>query len=216
MDYLRTHFQNDKISVAAAYLNHKESDVQSPSNILAGLWWQLVSQNPLSAQVQQLYQKHQKQRTRPSLDEIRDILRSAISEYSRVFIVVDALDEYPENKRHILLEVLAVMGDTVSLMLTSRPHIAPGSLFADAQVLEIRAKEDDIRHYVEAHLRTSFRLSTHVTARPELRGEIESQVISNVDGMQVLSGLEIMYSEFFPQVPTRKTPYRLACHQEHC
>ncbi|KAJ7218764.1 ankyrin repeat-containing domain protein [Mycena rebaudengoi] len=185
VDYLRNHLQSDGVAIAAAYLNHKESEVQSPSNILAGLWWQLVSERPISASVQKLYQKHQMQRTRPSLDEVRDIVRSAVEEWSRVFIVVDALDEYPEDHRRILLDTLAAIG-VVSLLLTSRPNIAPESFFPTAPVLEILAREDDIRRYIDAYIQTSARLSKHVQARPELRAEIELKIISNVDGMQVL------------------------------
>ncbi|KAJ7218758.1 ankyrin repeat-containing domain protein [Mycena rebaudengoi] len=190
VDYLRNHLQNDSIVVAAAYLNHKESEVQSPSNILAGLWWQLVSERPLSASVQKLYQEHQKQRTRPSFDEVRDIVRSTIAEWSKVFIVVDALDEYSEDHRRILLDTLTTIG-TVTLLLTSRPNIAPVAFFPTAPVVEIRAREEDIRRYIDVHIQTSARLSKHIRARPELRAEIESKIISNVDGMFLLAKLHL-------------------------
>ncbi|KAJ7291476.1 hypothetical protein C8J57DRAFT_1491957 [Mycena rebaudengoi] len=185
VEYLRNHLQSDGVAVAAAYLNHKESEVQSPSNILADLWWQLVSERPISASVQKLYQKHQKQRTRPSLDEVCNIVHSTITEWSKVFIVVEALDESPEAHRRILLNTLTTIG-AVSLLLTSRPNIAPKSFFPTALVLEIRAREEDIRRYIDAHIQTSSRLLKHVQARPELRAEIESKIISTVDGMQVL------------------------------
>ncbi|KAJ7218722.1 ankyrin repeat-containing domain protein [Mycena rebaudengoi] len=190
VDYLRSHLQSDGVVVAAAYLNHKESEVQSPSNILAGLWWQLLSERPISASVQNLYKKHHKQRTRPSLDEVREIVRSTVAEWSRVFIIVDALDEYPEAHRRILLDTLAAIG-TVSLLLTSRPNIAPETFFPTASVLEIHAREEDIRCYIDAHIRTSSRLSKHVQARPELRAEIESKIIGNVDGMFLLAKLHL-------------------------
>ncbi|KAJ7291478.1 hypothetical protein C8J57DRAFT_1458321 [Mycena rebaudengoi] len=177
-------FSSDGVAVAAAYLNHKESEVQSPSNILAGLWWQLVSERPISAAVQKLYQKHQKKRTRPSLAEVCDIVRSTVAEWSRVFIVIDVLDEYPEDHRRILLDTLAAIG-AVSLLLTSRSNIAPEAFFPTVPVVEIRAREEDIRRYIDVHIQTSARLSKHIRARPELRAEIESKIISNVDGMQV-------------------------------
>ncbi|KAJ7271021.1 ankyrin repeat-containing domain protein [Mycena rebaudengoi] len=191
VEYLRNKLQSDTVGVVAAYLNHKESELQSPSNVLAGLWWQLVLDRPISASVQKLYQKLQKQRTRPSLDEVCDIFRAAVLEYSKVFIVIDALDEYSESRRPILLDTLAAIGGRVSLMFTSRPHIAPESFFPTAQVLEIRAKEEDIRCYVEAQIRNSSRLSKHVKVRPELRGEIESKILSNVEGMFLLAKLHM-------------------------
>jgi hypothetical protein len=57
------------------------------------------------------------------------------------------LDEYPEAHRLIVVDILTAMG-SVSLMLTSRPNIAPES-FPAASVLKICAKEEDIRRYVE-------------------------------------------------------------------
>ncbi|KAJ7270955.1 ankyrin repeat-containing domain protein [Mycena rebaudengoi] len=186
VDYLRNELQGNDTGVAVAYLNHKESDAQSPSNVLAGLWWQLVAERPTSPMVQQLYEKHQNQRTRPSLDEVREIFRSTVAAYSMVFVIVDALDEYPEAHRDILLDALAAMGESVSLMLTSRPNVGPEAFFTTASVLEISAKDEDIRCYVEAQIQNSFRLSKHVKARPELHEEIETKIAENADGMYVL------------------------------
>ncbi|KAJ7270974.1 ankyrin repeat-containing domain protein [Mycena rebaudengoi] len=190
VDYLRSHFQSDNVGVAVAYLNHKESDAQSPSNILAGLWWQLVSKRPISPMVQQVYKKHQTQRTKPSLDEVRDIFRSTTAEFSKVFIIVDALDEYLEAHHHIVLDTLAMDGG-VSLMLTSRPNIAPKAFFPTVSVLEISARDEDIHRYVEGQIQNSFRLSKHVRARPELREEIEMKIAENADGMFLLAKLHV-------------------------
>jgi hypothetical protein len=183
VDYLRNELLGNNTGVAAAYLNHKESDAQSPSNVLAGLWWQLVAERPISPVVQQLYRKHQNRHTRPSLDEVREIFRSTVTEYSRVFVVVDALDEYPEAHRDILLKSLAAMGESVSLMLTSRPNIYPESFLPTTPVVEVRAQEEDIRRYIGAQIQNSFRLSRHVKAKPELHQDIETKIAENADGM---------------------------------
>ncbi|KAJ7270989.1 ankyrin repeat-containing domain protein [Mycena rebaudengoi] len=134
---------------------------------------------------------NENRRTRPSLDEVREIFRSTVAEYSRVFVVVDALDEYPEAHRHILLDALAAIGESVSLMLTSRPNIAPKSFFPTAPVLEICAKEEDICRYIDAQIQNSFRLSKHVRVRPELREEIETKIAENTNGMFLIAKLHI-------------------------
>ncbi|KAJ7271010.1 ankyrin repeat-containing domain protein [Mycena rebaudengoi] len=191
VDYLRNELLGNNTGVAAAYLNHKESDAQSPSNVLAGLWWQLVAERPISPVVQQLYRKHQNRHTRPSLDEVREIFRSTVTEYSRVFVVVDALDEYPEAHRDILLKSLAAMGESVSLMLTSRPNIYPESFLPTTPVVEVRAQEEDIRRYIGAQIQNSFRLSRHVKAKPELHQDIETKIAENADGMFLIAKLHI-------------------------
>jgi hypothetical protein len=111
------------------------------------------------------------------------VLGDAVAEYSKVYIVIDALDEYPEAERHLLLQILAEFGPKLNVLLTSRPHITPDTFFPNTPVLEIRATEKDIRRYVDAQIVNSFRLSAHVKSRPELRQQIESKIVDNVDGM---------------------------------
>jgi hypothetical protein len=198
VDYLRNHFQGNNIGVAAAYLNHKESDTQSPSNILAGLWWQLVSERPIPVVVRQLYEKHHNQRTKPSLDEVRNIFHFTVAEYSKVFIVVDALDEYPASQRHILLDALATMAQNACMIITSRPHISPESLLRDPQVLEIHPREDDIRSYIKAQIYSQGSyLSEHVKTCPGLEEEINTKIIGTVKGMYVLLYLLSNHYESF-------------------
>jgi hypothetical protein len=181
--------ESQNTGVAVVYLNHKETDIQSPSNLLAGLWRQLVvsDQSIIPPTVQRLYEKHRERHTRPSLDDTHSILCSAILEYSRVFIIVDALDEYPEDLRDIVLRRLSALGPTVNLMLTSRPHIKIDHDISDSiiKTLEIRATEDDIRRHIAAQIKKSRRLSGHVKNSPGLREEIERITVLRSDGMYV-------------------------------
>ncbi|KAJ7266837.1 ankyrin repeat-containing domain protein [Mycena rebaudengoi] len=193
VDYLREKSPSPNVGVACAYLNHKETDMQTPKNILAGLWRQLIFGKPIlpGSLAHGLHHKHDEKGTRPSVDEMHALLSSAVTDYSKVYIVIDALDEYPEMQRHILLKHLAALRPEVNLLLTSRPHITPNIFFPNSPALEIRATEEDIRRYLDAQIENSFRLSKHVQSRPELRQEIENQIISNVDGMFLLAKLHI-------------------------
>ncbi|KAJ7717111.1 ankyrin repeat-containing domain protein [Mycena maculata] len=188
VDHLETQFKNQNIGVACIYLDHKEAAIQTPSNLLASLWRQLVVGKTLSSLAAELYQKHSEKRTRPTLDETDAMLRSAVAEWSRVYIVVDALDEYPEEERDSLISHLTAISSTVRLLLTSRPHIIL-SASPTAEVLEIRAADEDIRKYIDERARKSPRLSMHVQRHPELRQEIELKIISTVDGMFLLAKL---------------------------
>jgi hypothetical protein len=59
-----------------------------------------------------------------------------VSEYSKVFVVVDALDEYLEPD--LLLVYLSHLGSTVNLMLTSRPNIVIDHHISNFTTLGIR------------------------------------------------------------------------------
>jgi chromatin segregation and condensation protein Rec8/ScpA/Scc1 (kleisin family) len=182
VDHLAAEFENKNLGVACIYLNHKEAEEQTPAKLLAGLWRQLVLDRDIGS-AEGLYQRHREKHTTPSLDEVFDVLRPVLGEYSRVYMIVDAVDEYPEAKRQILLEYLVMMGSTVNLMITSRPHIHPNGSLPNLEALEIRANEDDIRRYVEGQIKKSSWLSKHIQTRADLQGEILSTIIHAVDGM---------------------------------
>ncbi|KAJ7692540.1 ankyrin repeat-containing domain protein [Mycena rosella] len=193
VDHLKLQFQNNNIGVACIYLNHKETETQTPSNLLAGLWRQLVFEKTISAQslVHQLFQKHSETRTTPSLDEIHAVLCSVVAEWSKVYIVVDGLDEYPDDERVILLKRLTVIQPAVSLLLTSRPHINLVMLPLHLKTLEIRASDEDIRKFLEQRIQDSSRLSFLMQNRPELRDDIITKIQSTADGMFLLAKLHI-------------------------
>ncbi|KAJ7443983.1 hypothetical protein FB451DRAFT_1376537 [Mycena latifolia] len=190
VNHLQAQFPNNDTAVACIYLNHKEREVQTLENLLASVWKQLVVDSSLPPAAHDLYKHHRLRDTRPSLTEVFDILQSAMAKDSKAYIIVDALDEYPEDQRNILLEHLSMLlGPTTSLMMTSRPHVTLDDLFPDVSGLEIKATEDDIWQYVDKQIQKSPRLSKHVQTRPELHDEIRSQISSNADGMFLLAKL---------------------------
>jgi hypothetical protein len=183
VDYLRTKYKSKNIGVACIYLNHKEADNQMPWKLMAGLWRQLVLDKDIGSLAMDLYKQHHDMGTAPSLEEVIDVLHRSFAVFSTVYIIVDAIDEYPESQRWILLQHLARMGPIVNLMITSRPHITPDPSLPNLDALEICANGDDVRKYVDGQIWRSPRLLKLVQARPELRGEIHSKVTDKVDGM---------------------------------
>jgi hypothetical protein len=172
-----------KLGVACIYLNHKEANDQTPSKLLAALWRQLVHGRDVGSIAKKLYQRHREKGTMPSLEEVVDMLMSSLKEFSRVFVIIDALDEYPEFERLILLRHLAAIGSNANLMITSRPHISlePFS-FTDLETLDIQATPDDLRKYINGQIHSS-RLSQHLKNQPKLQEEIHTKILGAVDGM---------------------------------
>ncbi|KAF7343641.1 Ankyrin repeat-containing protein [Mycena sanguinolenta] len=193
VDHLRAEQKYcDNIGVAAIYLNHKETDAHTPSNLLASLWRQLVVGQPI-ASVESLYQKHREPGTKPSLNEVHAILSATISEYLKVFILVDALDEYPERERGVFLSHLSQLGTNVNLLFTSRPHIILNNSIhvAPIAILEIRATAEDIRCHIDAQILKSSRLSDNIQDCPDLLEEIEKRIVRRSDGMFLMAKLHI-------------------------
>ncbi|KAJ7152062.1 hypothetical protein C8R46DRAFT_913514 [Mycena filopes] len=182
--------QDTTARTACIYLNHKETKAQTPANLLASIWRQLVICGRDISAVKTLYQKHSEKQTTPSLAEIVNIVHSEIG-MSKVYIVVDAVDEYPEDLRQILLPALTAMGPTCNLMMTARPHITPTPAFHNIKFLEIRANMDDIQAYVNMEIQRSLHLSKFVQKQPALMEEIHARISGRVDGMFLLAKLHM-------------------------
>jgi hypothetical protein len=123
------------------------------------------------------------------MEEVLAALRSAMACYSKAFFVIDGLDECTAddgNARSVLFARLRSLGPSINLMLTSRPHIDVPAAFPNSLQLEIRANDHDIRRYVQGQIILSSRLAKHANSRPDLRKEIENEIVALADGMQVL------------------------------
>jgi hypothetical protein len=133
-----------------------------------------------------LYDRHKDKRTRPSLSEILGILQTVAAAYSRVFVIVDALDEcqISDGCRQRFLSGLFNLQATcgANLFATSRPISSIEKEFEGNSKLEIRASEEDVRRYLEGHV---LRLPGFVARSLELQEEIKTDIVNAIDGMYV-------------------------------
>ncbi|KAF2195860.1 hypothetical protein K469DRAFT_722891 [Zopfia rhizophila CBS 207.26] len=127
--------------------------------------------------VRSLYDSYKDKRTRPLLNEISRTLQSVAAMYSRVFIVVDALDECQVTtgcRMRFLLEIFNVQAK------------CQASLFATSRFIpEINEKfKESI--YLDGHM---SQLPRCVLRSSELQDEINAEIIKAVDGMLLLAQL---------------------------
>ncbi|KAJ7336844.1 hypothetical protein DFH08DRAFT_749106, partial [Mycena albidolilacea] len=179
------------IGVACIYLNHKEAEDHTPAKLLAGLWRQLILDKHIGSHAKKLYQQHRKTDTSLSVQDVFEVLHNSLQKFSRVYIIVDAVDEYPETKRNTLLAYLGLMGPKVNLMIMSRPHITPDSSLPNLHTLEIQANNDDIWKYVDERIKSSQSLLKYLQEEPDLEREIHSNITHSVDGMFLLAKLHM-------------------------
>lgn len=176
-------FQVNDVGIAFIYCSYKNEQEQKFDKLMLSLLKQLVQQrHDLPLEIQPLYQRHITRGTRPSIKEVTEVLRSVMTCYSRVFIIVDALDESTKTDREQLLEELFRFQSQVqvNIFATSRslPEIAIH--FNINESLEIRASEEDVRRYLENH---TWRFPRFVLQNPDLQKDIISQIVNVVDGM---------------------------------
>lgn len=100
---IETFKADDDIEIAYIYCNYKEPNLTAV-NLVANMLLQLLRENTeISPEIITLYDTHSKQHTRPSLAECSKLLKSEVRRLSKCFIVVDALDECPDDIRESLL-----------------------------------------------------------------------------------------------------------------
>ncbi|KAK8067080.1 ankyrin repeat protein [Apiospora hydei] len=135
-----------------------------------------------------IYEQRGKGQSRPSIEDIRKTLHIVAAVYSRVFIVVDALDECQVSNgcrsRFIseLLELRTQIG--VNLLTTSRfvPEIA--ERFGDSMKKEIRATAEDIERHIEGN---KIMLPSFMSTNPSLLRETKMSILKAADGMFLLA-----------------------------
>lgn len=187
IDHLYTDQANESAPVIYAYCYYKERSLQSLRNILGGLLKQLLSlRNTVPADIKALYEVYQGRHENGTLAEISRLLRAELTRYRKVFIIVDALDEYSENQNDCdsLLAEIEQLRECSNMMLTSR-FVAPWiDAFGGASRITIAAKDRDVRRYLETRMPT---LPKFVKANLELQELIIRTIVEAVEGMCVPS-----------------------------
>jgi hypothetical protein len=183
-------FENDpSVGIAYIYCNYKEQQRQIPEDLLSSLLKQLAQQQPtMPTNVERLFTRHKASQTQPSFDEIRETLHFTIQLYTKVFVVIDALDEYHGSDRDGHNKLLSAVFDLqhktqLKLIATSRYVEEITSMFQGSIFKEIRAQDDDILRYVNARMPQLLR--SQISKHPKVQDTVRKDVANAADGMYV-------------------------------
>ncbi|KAF5616930.1 ankyrin protein [Fusarium sp. NRRL 25303] len=195
IDHLQTQYQSEDFRVGYIFCNFSRRDEQTPRNLLATLLRQTVQgEATINAQLTRLYETRDSAGSSLSREAIVEALQPSILSYSRVFVVVDAIDELDTSRgyRHSFLTSLNTISESlvgkISLFITSRfiPDIAQS--LKDSATLEIKASETDISNFTQWQM---SRLPSFVTRRPDLKSEISETIAKAAQGMFLLAKLHV-------------------------
>jgi Cdc6-like AAA superfamily ATPase len=193
VDNLYAKFQHDaSVAIAYIYCNFRRQYEQKPEDLFANLLKQLVQEQfSMPENVMKLYKQYKNKRTCPKLDEISKTLRSVIANYSRTFIMIDALDECQLSggaRETVLSEILKLRTMTgANIFATSRLNDETTKQFEGAQSLEIRATDEDVQRYLNG--RIPLLLSDNLD--DDIRGMIRREILKVTDGMYTCPSLII-------------------------
>ena len=198
-DLMNRFLVDESVGIAFLYCNYKRQQEQQDVDLLASLLKQLYfSSHDSSDDVRSLYQKHTSTMTRPSFQEMLNLLRSLEKRYSRVIYVIDALDECAVDARQQLLSKICPsenqnrISTMVSLFATSRllPEIL--ERFKQCKRLDIRASDGDLEKYLDGRLQNFPKCAIPPKRdalgklKIDIKAEIKTGIMTAVDGMFVV------------------------------
>ena len=180
-------------AVACVYCDFHAQNEQTATGLFGALLNQVVSAlEPIPEKVQKAFKnsKGGAGGRRLLLAEILEVLAKSLSRLRKVFICIDALDEFPEKHRPELWESLQQIVQkcpNTRLFLTGRLHIR-GELEKyfprTAEMLPISPRENDIGLYLNMRLNRCFELSG-------MDKELEADILRIIP--EVVSGTYVLF-----------------------
>lgn len=162
----------NKVACIYVYFDYKNQKLQDVPNLISSLLAQLVQQGSLiTDETKAVYRAWKDKGEFPSVDDFILMLKSQITAFSKVFIVVDALDECindPEtNIAEEFLRALHQLPRSAHLLFTSRNDISIESMVQADSKLEIRADSTDLRRYLESRIKGRKHLNSLIDKEAE-------------------------------------------------
>jgi hypothetical protein len=141
------------IAVAYLYCNYRSRNEQTLYNLLCALLRRLVQlRSIIPSSVLDIYNKFHK-KSRLTLDQCTDLTTLACKEFSRVYVIIDALDECEAGVARALIRILNSVRSqaNIHLLMTARFITSIKEMINDeigaVPQLEVRASDSDIRQY---------------------------------------------------------------------
>jgi len=166
-------------------MQHEKRQSQTTINLIASIWKQLVrSLGSLPQDARNLYSQHAKQGSRPSIIDMFDLLESVSSEFSKIFVVIDAFDECKDDdSRAELYKLLTDLTTAVNVLITSRFIDLEAFEFKDMTEMHLSTNEEDVRRYVSNRVTSIKALRRRSHNDETLRKEIINKVVENSKDM---------------------------------
>ncbi|PBK88689.1 hypothetical protein ARMGADRAFT_353280 [Armillaria gallica] len=178
----------EKTLVLSVFCDHQSANTQTVENILRGFLKQRVQVHGLSDSITFFYDNN----TPLFFDDLTEVLVEELQSFNRVYIILDALDEFPEDDggQEKLINALRMLGSNTRLLVMSRDLPTMASLFRTDTRLDIRAANEDIKTYIMSRL-SCGRLARHIEGRDYLRREILSGVTTRAGGVFLLARMHM-------------------------
>ena len=183
VDHLRN-TEPKTTAVICHFCSYKDSNSQDLCGTIGSIIRQLLQgQDKAPKAVEDAYEASKTNGLRLTIDGMATLIAELLPWYTRVFIVVDGLDEIGELSRikpyyNYLFERFVSYG--VNIMFTSRPILGIQQLVRFDYRLEIRATHDNIQDYLNSRMKE---MHGCLRKKQELQERAVNEISKAADGM---------------------------------
>jgi ankyrin repeat protein len=196
--------------VLMVYNKYNSQRYQTTRLVMLNLLSQVMEHHqPSSSQVVRLYKAYN---LRPDLlprhDHVKAALKQELQPFGRIYVVVDALDEFDTEQPARCVELIREVEDLgASVLVTSRTHIpfTPGTFTQ----CEIRASSTDVETYIDARI-SAGTVASVLKRDLLLARQVATTISSRADGMFLCSHLALQ------SIVDCTTPYEVKLHLSKC
>ncbi|KAG2004329.1 ankyrin repeat domain-containing protein 50 [Coprinopsis cinerea AmutBmut pab1-1] len=184
--------RDKKTCILYAYCRYTEA--LTVKDILEGLIKQCLQRHTdIAAIIVPILERHRLEKTRPSLKELMDLLRTIEEHFDVVFYIIDGLDEAHITTQFDLVEVINSLKGRVAI--TSRPLQTLEGDFHSVVFYPVHARREDIERLVKAKiLRHSHLRRLLKQNRCEVR--VVSEILDKSGGMFIHAALQVQALAF--------------------
>ncbi|KAJ7591920.1 ankyrin repeat-containing domain protein [Mycena floridula] len=181
------------VGVAYIFCDYRQSSTQGAIDVIGSVLRQLlINSEEIPGSLHSIHNCYKAVPPQPrTLHDFTTALEAQIQLYSRVYLVIDALDESSSETRDILISTVHCLAESgrLHVLVTSRQTI--GDEFANDSQIHIWANDGDIRRYITQRIRDGKELQKVVNGDETLQDEIINKVTEKADGMFLLVRLHL-------------------------
>ncbi|KAH7141751.1 ankyrin repeat-containing protein [Dactylonectria macrodidyma] len=189
-DILARFRYDTSIGIAFIYGDFRRKAQQTPTDLFLSLLKQLGNGGFALKAIKDLHDRHRYRTTRPEHDEVLRLLHSVVKHHTKVFIVVDALDELQVSDGGLGLFLDDLFGlqktGNVFLFATSRNNPPITKVFNNGLRLEIQATTQDVEKYIDCKM---YQLRSGVQENTEMILRDKTKIIESTQGIFLLAEL---------------------------
>ncbi|KAI3554913.1 ankyrin repeat protein [Colletotrichum abscissum] len=188
VEHLKRRFEgNSLVGVNFMFCNFRRHDEQTPRDLLASMLKQLYCTTPAECGI--FEKTYESETFSASRQDIIHCLKAVVLQFSRVYVVIDALDELDDN-RNMLLEAILNLQKTsgINIFATSRHIPEIERYFGGSPHIEIRAVDGDVMKFLDGQI---SKLPLAVRKNEDLQDQIKSTIVQAVQGMFLLAQLHL-------------------------